>query len=32
MLSSTLKRTPRVKFFTGKYKDPTVFWFVIKRR
>ena len=32
MLISTLKRTPRVKFFTDIYRDPTVFWFVIKRR
>ena len=32
MFTSTLKRTPRVKFFTDMYKDPTVFWFVVKRR
>ena len=32
MLISTLKRTPRVKFFNPIYKDPTVFWFVVKRR
>ena len=32
MLISTLKRTPRVKFFTDIYRDPTVFWFVVKRR
>ena len=31
MLLSTLKRRPRVKFFTDQYRDPTVFWFVIKR-
>ena len=31
MLVSTLRRTPRVKFFTDMRRDPTVFWFVIKR-
>ena len=32
MLISTLNRRPRVKFFTDIYRDPTVFWFVVKRR
>ena len=32
MLIHTLKRTPRVKFFTGIFRNPTVFWFVVKRK
>ena len=32
MLTATLKRTPRVKFFTDQRRFPTVFWFVVKRR
>ena len=32
MLTATLRRTPRVKFFTDQYRDPTVFWFVVKRQ
>ena len=31
MLISTLRRTPRVKFFTDMYRDPTVFWFTASR-
>ena len=31
MLTATLKRTPRVKFFTDQRRSPTVFWFVVKR-
>ena len=31
MLTSTLKRTPRVKFFNSQSYSPTVFWFVVKK-
>ncbi len=32
MLRGTLERYPRVKFFTPVYREPTVFWFVVKRK
>lgn len=32
MLTNTLKRTPRVKFFSDVNRDPTVFWFVFDRK
>ena len=32
MLSSSLNWTPRVKFFTSTYRDPTVFWFAFQRK
>ena len=32
MLTATLKRKPRTKFFTDPYRNPTVSWFVVKRK
>ena len=32
MLTETLKYSPRAKFFTPLRRDPTVFWFVVKRQ
>ena len=32
MLTETLQHSPRVKFFTPRRRDPTVFWFVVKRQ
>lgn len=32
MLTKTLKRNPRVKFFSYQSGDDTVFWFTVKRR
>lgn len=32
MLLAAIDRTPRLKFHTNVYRDPTVFWFVIKQK